>query len=69
MAACGDTPLRSSSRTRSLISTFESIAMPSASAMAAMPGSVSVACSMDSTATSSSKLRPSASAENTPNRW
>ena len=41
--------------------------MPRASAMAAMPGSVSVACSMDSTAISISTLNPSATAENTPN--
>ena len=41
--------------------------MPSASAMAAMPGSVSVACSIDRTATSSSRLTPSAMLENTPN--
>jgi phosphoribosylformylglycinamidine synthase len=67
MAACGEAPPRSSSRTRSLISTLASMAMPSASAMAAMPGSDSVACSIDSTATSSSRLKASASVENTPN--
>ena len=37
------------------------------SEMAAMPGKVSVACSMDSTATSSSKLTASAMLEMTPN--
>jgi hypothetical protein len=68
MAACGLAPLRNSSRTRSLISTFESIAMPKARAIAAMPGSVKVACSMDSTATNNSKLTPSAMPENTPKR-
>ena len=48
IAACGVAPQRSSSRMRSLISTLASIAMPSVSAIAAMPGSVSVACSIDS---------------------
>jgi hypothetical protein len=67
MATCGGAPARSSSRTRSLISTLASMAMPSVSAMAAMPGSVSVACSIDSSATSSSRLKDSASVENTPN--
>ena len=43
------------------------MAMPSASAMAAMPGSVSVACSMERMATSSSRLNASAMLENTPN--
>ena len=42
-----------SSRIRSLINTFESIAMPSASAMAAIPGKVSVTCISDSMAISS----------------
>ena len=41
--------------------------MPSASAMAAMPGKVRVACSIDSTATSSSRLTASATPENRPN--
>jgi len=50
-----------------LISTLASIAMPSVSAIAAMPGSVKVACSIDSTATSSSRLNASARVENTPN--
>ena len=67
MAACGEAPLRSSSRTRSLISTLESIATPIASAMAAMPGSVSVAWIIDSSATSSSRLTASAIDENRPN--
>jgi len=41
---------------------------PSATAaMAAMPGKVSVACSIDSTATSRSRLKPRASVEITPN--
>ena len=59
--------MRSSSRMRSLISTLESIAMPSASAIAAMPGNVSVACSIDSTATNNSRLTASAMPENRPN--
>src|SRR6266508_989579 len=53
-------------RIRSLISTFESIAMPRVSAIAAMPGSVSVACSIERIATSSSKLIASASVDITP---
>src|SRR3546814_1674744 len=68
IACCGDAPLRSSSRMRSLMSTFESMAMPSASAMAAMPGSVSVACSMDSSASSSSTFIDRPMVENTPNK-
>ena len=67
MAACGDAPLRNSSRTRSLINTLESIAMPRANATAAMPGKVSVACSMDNTATSSNRLKPRAILEKAPN--
>ena len=35
--------------------------------MAAMPGSVSVACSMDSSATSSSRFTASAITDTTPN--
>src|SRR5690606_3128180 len=69
MACCGVAPLRSSSRMRSLMSTFESMAMPRVSAMAAMPGSVSVACSMDSRASSSSTFIVRPMVENTPNRW
>jgi hypothetical protein len=60
-------PPRSSSRTRSLISTLASIAMPSVSAIAAMPGRVSVAWITDSAATSKSRLKASASVEITPN--
>ena len=41
--------------------------MPSVSAIAAMPGKVSVACSSDKMATSMSKFTHSESAENTPN--
>ena len=40
--------------------------MPSVSAIAAMPGSVSVACSIDSSATSSSRLTDSAIVEMRP---
>src|SRR5450830_677061 len=69
IAACGELPLRSSSRIRSLISTLESIAIPSASAIAAIPGKVSVACSVDSTAISSSTLTDKANALNKPNSW
>ena len=60
-------PERSSSRTRSLMSTLASIAMPSVSATAAMPGSVSVACIIDSSATRKSRLHASASTEIRPN--
>ena len=67
MADCGAAPLRNSSRTRSLISTLASIAMPSTKAMAAMPGRVRVACNMDNTATNSSKFTAKATLENTPN--
>ncbi|MCY1373887.1 hypothetical protein D9M69_611870 [compost metagenome] len=67
MAACGEAPLRSSSRTRSLISTLESMATPMASAMAAMPGSVSVACNIERMATSSIRFTASAIDENRPN--
>ena len=52
---------------RSLINTLESIAIPNANAIAAIPGKVKVACSMDSTATNINKLTPSEIAENTPN--
>ena len=41
--------------------------MPSVSAMAAMPGSVRVACSIDNNATSRTRLVASASTEITPN--
>ena len=51
---------------RSLISTLASIAMPSVSAMAAMPGSVSVACSIESSAIRSSRLTDRAMVEMTP---
>ena len=67
IAACGVTPLRNSSRTRSLISTFASIAIPSVSAMPAMPGRVSVACIIDNNATSNSRFAASASMEIVPN--
>ena len=43
------------------------MAMPSTNAMAAMPGKVSVACSIDNTATNSNKLTASAMLEITPN--
>ena len=42
--------------------------MISSVALAAMPGKVSVACSIDSTATSSSRLQASASVETTPKK-
>ena len=41
--------------------------MPSTKAIAAIPGSVRVACIMDSTATRSSKLTANAMLEITPN--
>ena len=43
IADWGDAPLRNSSRIRSLINTFESMAIPRASAIAAIPGRVNVA--------------------------
>src|SRR5450830_1022629 len=67
MADCGDAPERNSSRMRSLISTLASNAMPSASAIAAMPGKVKVACMADRIATSSSTLTASASTLKKPN--
>src|SRR5476649_1014723 len=59
MAACGVAPLRISSRMRSLISTLASMAMPRVSAMAAMPGRVSVACSSDRIDRKSTRLNSS----------
>ena len=41
--------------------------MPKASAIAAMPGRVSVACSMDKMATRNNRFTPSAMPENKPN--
>ncbi len=67
MAICGVIPERNSSRTRSLISTLASIAMPSVSAMAAMPGSVSVACMIERMPIKRSRLHASAATETTPN--
>ena len=49
------------------MSTLASMAIPNVSAMAAMPGNVKVACSIDSTATSSNRLKANASDENNPN--
>ncbi|MNC85788.1 hypothetical protein D3C83_14010 [compost metagenome] len=59
--------MRNSSLMRSLMSTLASIAMPMVSAMPAMPGSVKVACSIDSNATRNSTFAASARIENTPN--
>jgi hypothetical protein len=59
-------PLLTSSRTRSLISTLASIAMPSVSAMAAMPGRVSVACSIERSATRNSRLHARAATDTAP---
>ncbi|CPL85612.1 Uncharacterised protein [Bordetella pertussis] len=69
MACCGVAPLRSSSRIRSLMSTLASMAMPRVRAMAAMPGRVRVACSIDSSASSSSTLTVRPMVEKMPNRW
>ena len=60
MAALGARPLRSSSRMRSKMSTFESTAMPIVRMKPAMPGSVSVASKSDIAAASSSAFRMSA---------
>ena len=43
------------------------MAMPSTKAMAAMPGKVRVACSMDSIATNNNKFTPNATLEMMPN--
>jgi len=59
-------PFLSSSRTRSLMRTLASIAMPSVRAIAAMPGSVSVACSIDRSAMRNSRFAQSASVEKHP---
>ncbi len=56
-AARGDLPARSSSRMRSLISTFASTAIPTVSAMPAMPGNVRVASKKARTARSNRMLR------------
>ena len=49
------------------MSTLASIAIPMVSAMPAMPGNVSVAWSMESSATSNRTFAASAMIENTPN--
>ena len=61
--------MRSSSRTRSLMSTFESTAMPSVSAIAAMPGSVSVAWRSERIAISIMTLQMSEIALTMPKTW
>jgi len=71
LVACMDRRLRrdpvlSSSRTRSLMRTLASIAMPSVRAIGAMPGSVSVACSIDRSAMRNSRFAQSASVRDTP---
>src|SRR5690625_452903 len=68
MACCGLSPLRNSSRIRSLISTLASMAIPKVRAMAAIPGNVKVACSMDKTANNNKILKVRPSVEKTPNR-
>ena len=68
MAIWAFLPSRSSSRMRSLINTLESIAMPSVNAIAAMPGSVSVACRADKMANRNNRLADSEMAEKMPNR-
>ena len=67
MAACGLMPLRSSSRMRSKIRMFASTAMPTVSTMPAMPGSDSDACSIDSSAVSSTMFVNSTTLATMPN--
>ena len=56
-AACNDLPARSSSLSRSKMSTLASTAMPSERMNAAMPGSVSVSCD-EKTLNSASSMAP-----------
>ena len=63
IAACGEMPIRNSSRIRSFIRTLASIAMPIVSAIAAIPGSVKVACKIERRAISNNKFTPSAVTE------
>ena len=51
------------------MSTFESTAMPSVSAMAAIPGSVKVACSIERRATSIITLHKSEMPDTIPKTW
>ena len=67
MLACGVLPFLISSLIRSLIKTFESIAIPTVSAIAARPGKVNVACIVDKSATRRTKLILRAIDENRPN--
>ena len=63
MAARGVFPWRSSSRMRSKMMTFASIAMPTVSTTPAIPGRVSVAPASDMTPTSSTRFASSARLE------
>ena len=57
IAACGEIPIRNSSRIRSFIRTLASIAMPIVSAIAAIPGSVKVACKIERRAISNNGVK------------
>jgi len=59
-------PFLSSSLILSLISTFASIAIPNAKAIAANPGSVRVAWRIDNKATNNNKFTPRAKIETPP---
>ncbi len=67
IAAYGLMPLRNSSRMRSKIRMFASTAMPTVSTMPAIPGSDSDACSMDSSAASSTTFESSTTLATRPN--
>ncbi len=66
MLACGELPLRISSRIRSKIRTLASTAMPTVRTMPAIPGNVNVACNKESIATIKTKFKPSAISANKP---
>ena len=66
-ADIGVRPFRDSSRIRSNMRTFASTAIPIVSTIPAIPGSVSVACSIESTAAIRTMLRISATSAMKPN--
>ena len=67
IATCGLTLFRNSSLILSLISTFESIAIPNANAIAAIPGKVNVACKIDKQAVNNIRLIDKENIEISPN--
>jgi hypothetical protein len=68
-AVLGLLPLRISSRIRSLIRMFASIAMPIVSASPAMPGSVIAAPNVERTAIWMNRLKSTAKSATTPATW